>query len=93
MSKKLYVGNLSWNTSEEALERAFAQFDNIEEVKVITDRDTGRSRGFGFITFSDANSAMEAMQAMDQKEIDGRRVTVKEAIDKPRSGGPRRDRY
>ncbi len=62
MSKKLFVGGLSWDTTDASLNDAFAQFGEITEAKVITDRDTGRSRGFGFVTFVDGQAADTAVQ-------------------------------
>ena len=84
MTKKLFVGGLSWNTTEESFERAFAKFGNVVDAKIITDRETGRSRGFGFVTFSDADSADEAISSMDGAEFDGRTIKVNEARDKRR---------
>jgi cold-inducible RNA-binding protein len=87
MSKKLFVGGLSWGTNDDGLRQAFESFGEVEEVRVITDRETGRSRGFGFVTFTDGDAADRAVSEMDGKEIDGRSVKVSEAEDKPR--GPR----
>lgn len=85
--KKLFVGSLSWNTTDHELAEAFARFGDITEAKVITDRDTGRSRGFGFVTFADSAAADAAMNEMNGAQIDGRQVTVNEARDKRRDGG------
>ncbi|MFO8071408.1 MAG: RNA-binding protein [Polyangia bacterium] len=82
--KKLFVGNLSWNTSEAELENAFGRFGQTSEVKIITDRDTGRSRGFGFVTFDDEAAASAAMDEMNETELDGRTITVNEAREKRR---------
>jgi RNA recognition motif-containing protein len=88
MSKKLFVGGLSWGTDDDGLRRAFEKFGQIAEAKVITDRETGRSRGFGFITFASDSDAMSAMSEMDGKEVDGRTIKVNEAQERPpRSGG------
>lgn len=87
MGKKLFVGGLSWGTDDEGLRSAFAKFGNIDEAKVISDRETGRSRGFGFITFSSDSDAMSAMQEMDGKELDGRAIKVNEAQERPAGGG------
>ena len=88
MSKKLFVGGLSWGTTDVGLRQAFEQFGEIDEVKVITDRETGRSRGFGFITFSDDGSAQTAIGEMDGTELDGRTLRVNEAEEKrPRDHG------
>ncbi len=87
MSKKLFVGGLSWDTNDASLLEAFQRFGEVTEAKVITDRETGRSRGFGFVTFVDADAGQQAMEAMDGKELDGRTVRVNEAQDKRRGGG------
>ena len=87
MSKKLFVGNLSWNTDDHGLQEAFAPFGEITEAKVISDRDTGRSRGFGFVTFEDAEAADKAIAAMNDTDLDGRTIRVNEAQDKRRNGG------
>ena len=76
---KLYVGNLSWDTDNNALRSAFEQFGEIEDVRVITDRDTGRSRGFGFITFQNREDAQNAIKEKDGTELDGRTIKVNEA--------------
>ncbi|MDJ0841239.1 MAG: RNA-binding protein [Acidobacteriota bacterium] len=85
---KLFVGNLSWNTAEEDLRDAFSRFGQIDECRIITDRDTGRSRGFGFITYADPDSAQAAMNEMNGSELDGRSLNVNEAKER----APRRDR-
>ncbi|MCB9539578.1 MAG: RNA-binding protein [Myxococcales bacterium] len=87
MSKKLFVGGLSWDTTDASLNQAFESFGEITEAKVITDRETGRSRGFGFVTFTDSDAAMNAISEMDGTSIDGRSVKVNEAQDRGRSGG------
>lgn len=87
MSKKLYVGGLSWNTDESNLRSTFEQYGELDEVKVISDRDTGRSRGFGFVTFSDGEQAEMAISAMNQTQLDGRTITVNEARDRGTSRG------
>ena len=86
MSKKLFVGGLSWNTTDDGLHDAFAQFGEVTEAKVITDRDSGRSRGFGFVTFTDAGDADSATASMNGSELDGRTLNVNEAL----ARGPRR---
>ena len=85
--KKLFVGSLSWNTTNADLEAAFARFGEISEAKVITHRETGRSRGFGFVTFNDEAAANTAISEMNGTELDGRAITVNEALDKRREGG------
>ena len=86
MSNKLFVGGLSWDTTDSSLSQAFETFGQITEAKVITDRDTGRSRGFGFVTFTEAASASAAISEMDGTSLDGRSIKVNEAQDR-RSGG------
>ncbi len=79
MAKKLFVGNLSWGVDNAGLEEAFAQYGAIEEAVVITERTTGRSKGFGFVTFTDDAAADTAIAEMNEKDLDGRPVTVNEA--------------
>jgi RNA recognition motif-containing protein len=86
--KKLFVGGLNWKTSDEGLLEAFERFGEISEAKVIMDRETGRSRGFGFVTFVDDAAAEEAKNEMDGADLEGRAIKVNEAEQKPpRSGG------
>ena len=93
MSKKLFVGGVSWNTTEDGLRQAFQPFGDLSEVKIITDRESGRSRGFGFVTFADGASADAAMSKLNGTELDGKTIKVNEAQDKPkRSGGKGYDR-
>jgi cold-inducible RNA-binding protein len=87
MGKKLFVGGLSWGTNDDTLREAFSRFGSISEARVIMDRETGRSRGFGFITFDDDQDAVNAMNEMNGKEIDGRSIKVNEAQEKPAGGG------
>jgi hypothetical protein len=87
MTKKLFVGGLSWNTDDNGLRTAFGRFGTVVDAKVITDRETGRSRGFGFVTFSEGEAADEAIRAMDGAELDGRAVRVNEAEEKGGRGG------
>lgn len=88
MGKKLFVGGLSWNTNDEGLLDAFSAFGEVTDAKVITDRDTGRSRGFGFVTFAESDAASTAIAQMDGTELDGRTIRVNEAEDRgPRGGG------
>ena len=70
MENKIFVGGLSWGTDDQALRAAFEQFGQIEDAKVMTDRETGRSRGFGFVTFSDAANAEKAIRSMDGSQLD-----------------------
>jgi RNA recognition motif-containing protein len=86
MSKKLFVGSLSWNTDDHGLRQAFDAFGEITEAKVITDRDSGRSRGFGFVTFDDEEAAEKAISALDGTELDGRTIKVNVAQERRRDG-------
>ena len=93
MSRKLFVGGLAWKTSDEMLRGAFDKFGEIVEAKVIMDRETGRSRGFGFVTFADDAAANQAIAEMNGKQLDGRAIQVNQAEERaPRSGGDRGDR-
>jgi RNA recognition motif-containing protein len=88
MGKKLYCGNLSFNTSSNDLDQMFAEFGTVKSAEVINDRDTGRSKGFGFVEMSNDNEAMAAISGMNGKERDGRTLTVNEARPKEnRTGG------
>jgi heterogeneous nuclear ribonucleoprotein A1/A3 len=88
MAKKLFVGGLSWDTTDDGLRQAFAAHGEITEAKVITDRDTGRSRGFGFVTFNQDEDAKTAISKMDGTTLDGKTIKVNEAQEKsPRGGG------
>ena len=84
---KLYVGNISFDTSEGTLRDAFAEFGEVEEVAVITDRETGRPRGFAFVTMRDDNAARSAIDGLNGKELDGRSLNVNEARAKTSGGG------
>lgn len=92
----IYVGNLSFDTTEDDLRDLFAQHGEVVKVSIITDRDTGRSRGFGFVEMADAGQGNEAIEKTNGAELQGRTLTVNEA--KPRAarsgggGGGRRDR-
>ena len=86
MSKKLYVGNLAFSTTDEGLREAFAKHGTVESVSVITDRETGRSRGFGFVEMDDSG-ADAALQAMNGTDLDGRTLRVNEAYERERGGG------
>ena len=83
---KLYVGNLPFTATEDAVRNLFAPHGTVETLALINDRDTGRPRGFGFIEMSSAD-ASRAMQALNGKDFDGRALRINEAQDKPRSGG------
>ncbi|CAI0377456.1 unnamed protein product [Linum tenue] len=97
---RCFVGGLAWATTDEALQEAFSHFGEIVESKVINDRETGRSRGFGFVTFRDQQAMKDAIEGMNGQNLDGRNITVNEAQSRSgsggggggyRSGGPRRD--
>ncbi len=98
MGNKLFIGGLAWATDDHGLNAAFSAFGTVTEAKVITDRDTGRSRGFGFVTFSSSDEAQAAIAAMDGQDLDGRTVRVNEAQERGSrggggGGGGRRDRW
>jgi cold-inducible RNA-binding protein len=93
---KLYVGNLSYDITNESLEELFAPFGSVRSAQVIQDRDTGRSKGFGFVEMADDNAARTAISGLNEKDFGGRPLTVNEA--KPRedrggSGGRRGGSY
>ena len=87
MSKKLFVGSLSWDTNDDSLRSAFSAHGEISEAVVVSDRDTGRSRGFGFVTFEDDEAADKAVAALNGTELDGRTIRVDVAQAKQRTGG------
>jgi RNA recognition motif-containing protein len=84
MGKKLYVGNLSFNTYEDNLRTHFSTFGTVASAKIITDRDTGSSKGFGFVEMDTEDAARAAIAGSNGKELDGRQIKVNEAMDKPR---------
>jgi RNA recognition motif-containing protein len=93
MTKKIYVGNLPFSATEDDIHELFSQYGSVESVKLITDRDTGRPRGFGFVEMSEG--ASEAIAALNDKEFEGRNLKVNEARpreDRPRGGGGGRQR-
>jgi RNA recognition motif-containing protein len=79
VGRKLYCGNLSFNTSSSDLEQLFSQFGTVQSAQVVSDRDTGRSRGFGFVEMGSDAEAQAAIQGLNEKEYDGRPLTVNEA--------------
>ena len=90
MPKRIYVGNLPFSASDDQVRALFSEFGTVEDVSLITDRETGRPRGFGFVEMSDG--ADEAIQAIHQKDLDGRTLNVSEARprqERPRYGGGR----
>lgn len=84
---KIYVGNLSYNTTQAGLEEEFRAYGQVEEVAIINDRETGRPRGFAFVTMANDEEARQAVDGMNGKELDGRTLTVNEARPKPAGGG------
>ena len=98
MGKKLYVGNLTYEVTDSALEQMFAAHGTVQSAQVIMDRDTGRSKGFGFVEMGSDAEAQAAIQALNGKEVEGRSLTVNEARPRPqgsggnRGGGGSRDR-
>tara|TARA_B100000678_G_scaffold137133_1_gene114657 strand:- start:122 stop:421 length:300 start_codon:yes stop_codon:yes gene_type:complete len=87
----IYVGNLSWSSTDDDLRSAFEAFGEVTSAKVIMDRETGRSRGFGFVEMPNDNEAREAIDGMNQKDLQGRSLRVNEAREREeRPRGPRR---
>jgi cold-inducible RNA-binding protein len=89
--KNLFVGNLNFQTADAELQALFEPFGEITRVQVMTDRDTGRSRGFGFVEMANEEEATKAIQALNGKELDGRALNVNEARPKPERSGSRSD--
>ena len=88
MGSKLFVGGLAWATSDESLRVHFEEFGEVSETKIVTDRETGRSRGFGFVTYAEEGSANEAKDALNNSELDGRPIRVDFATEqRPRTEG------
>ncbi|TDL26048.1 RNA-binding domain-containing protein [Rickenella mellea] len=87
MAAKVYVGNLSWNTTDDTLRTAFSEYGQVLDSIVMRDRDTGRSRGFGFVTFSTDGEAQNAISNLNEQEFDGRRIKVNLANARPSGGG------
>lgn len=97
MSSRLYVGNLSYDTDTESLRQAFSSSGEVTDAHVVTDRESGRSRGFGFVTMANEDQAKKAIETMNGSVLDGRSIRVNEAEERPRGGGggfggPRSDR-
>lgn len=86
MGKKLYVGNLSYSVDGPQLEELFSKYGHVRSAEVIQDRDTGRSKGFGFVEMGDDNAAREAIEGLNNREQDGRALTVNEARPKESRG-------
>jgi cold-inducible RNA-binding protein len=87
MGKRLFVGSLNWNTDDNGLRAAFERFGTVEDAKVIEDRESGRSRGFGFVTFTEESAAQAAIEQMNGAELDGRTLAVNEAQERAARGG------
>jgi RNA recognition motif-containing protein len=84
---RIYVGNLSFNTEEQQIQELFGSLGEVASVRLIRDRDTGRSRGFGFVEMTDTAAGQAACETLNQHEFEGRRLTVNEAKPQERSGG------
>jgi RNA recognition motif-containing protein len=89
MATKLFVGSLPWGIDDQALEELFTSFGPVASAKVIVDRDTNRSKGFGFVEFDDDNAAQEAIKKLNGTDVQGRTIVVNEA--RPREDRPQRD--
>jgi RNA recognition motif-containing protein len=87
MSSRLYVGNLSYDTDTETLRQSFATVGEVTDAHVVTDRESGRSRGFGFVTMATPDLAKKAIETMNGAMVDGRSIRVNEAEERPRGGG------
>lgn len=84
---RIYVGNMSYQTTEDGLRDLFAQYGQVDEVHIVNDRESGRPRGFAFVTMADSAAAGAAIEALNGQEIEGRTLTVNEAQPKPAGGG------
>jgi RNA recognition motif-containing protein len=99
VGNKLYVGNLSYNIRDDDLQQAFAQYGTVNSAKVMMDRDTGRSKGFGFVEMSSDDEAQKAISALNGTDFEGRNIVVSEArpqeerSPRPGGGGPRQNRW
>ncbi|GAB4018861.1 MAG: RNA-binding protein [Bdellovibrio sp.] len=87
MNSKLYIGNLSYQAKEEELTETFSEFGEVKSVRIITDRETGRPRGFAFVEMGDADQAQAALDGLNGKEVLGRTMKVSFAQEKERTGG------
>ncbi|HCO48595.1 MAG TPA: RNA-binding protein [Spirochaetaceae bacterium] len=90
MAKKIYVGNLSYNTNEDSLRNLFQAYGTVVSAKIISDRDSGMSKGFGFVEMNSDDEASAAIAGTNGADLDGRQIRVNEAMDKPRRSN---DRY
>ena len=89
MAKKLYVGNLSYDTNDGALQEMFAAYGSVQSAQIVMDRDTGRSKGFGFVEMSSDQEAQAAVSGLNGKDLNGRSLTVNEARPREDRGGGR----
>jgi RNA recognition motif-containing protein len=89
MSRKIYVGNMNYATTEDSLRELFSQFGGVDSVAVIVDRATGRAKGFAFVEMENDEAAQSAIQKLDGQEFEGRKLRVNEAQEKPAGSGPR----
>jgi len=89
MAKKLYVGNLSYDTNDGALQQMFAAYGSVQSAQIVMDRDTGRSKGFGFVEMSSDQEAQAAITGLNGKDLNGRSLTVNEARPREDRGGGR----
>jgi len=89
----IFVGNLNWETTEDELEQLFAPYGTVERVQIVTDRATGRPRGFGFVEMPDSTQAQAAIEGLNGTSLGGRALTVNEARQREDRGGPRRPRW
>ncbi len=91
MEKKLFVGSLAWATTDQTLREAFEKAGTVESAQVITDRMSGRSKGFGFVEMATEDDAQKAIEMWNNQDLDGRKIIVNEA--RPKEDRPRRDDY
>jgi RNA recognition motif-containing protein len=91
MAKKIYVGNLNYRTTADGLRGLFTQYGEVVSANIVTDRQTGQARGFGFVEMASDEEAKSAIAALDGQEFEGRRLRVNEAMDRPREN--RDNRY
>jgi len=89
---QIYVGNLDYGTNDQALNELFSPFGEVVSAKIIMDRDTNRSKGFGFVEMASKNEGIKAISKLDGQELNGRNIKVNEAQQKPAGGGGNRDR-
>jgi len=89
----IYVGNLDYGTTNQSLQEIFAEFGNVENVNIVTDRETGRSKGFGFVEMTEKNEGIKAISKLNGKEINGREIKVNEAQSKSAGGSGQSRRW